>query len=84
MNQNQLASFNNFCTYLLRYETNNFSKMSAGELAGFKRGTHKNDFEVVKQKAKYNDINLSNLSMVLYAIYMELNVSDIKDCWINE
>jgi len=54
--------------------------MSAGELAGFKRGTHKNDFEVVKQKAKYNDINLSNLSMVLYAIYMELNVSDIKDC----
>jgi hypothetical protein len=65
---------------LLRYETNNFSRMSAGELAGFKRGTHKNDFEVVKQKAKYNDINLSNLSMVLYAIYMELPVSDIKDC----
>ena len=79
MNQNQVAAFNNFCTYLLRYDNNNFSKMSAGELAGFKRGNHRNDFELVKQKAKYNDITLANLSMVLYAIYMELDVLEVKD-----
>ena len=76
MNQN--TAFTKFCTYIMRYDPN-YDKMSPAELGGFKRGTYKGAYDLIRKSAKYQDIDISNLCSVLYTLFMDAKPEDIID-----